>query len=428
MMLFAAFLVFILLAFSACFSAIETAVTAASVGRIQKIKAEGNARAVVVLKLLKIRDKVISSLLVFNSLINTIATTIATTLIIGVYGEDHGTLIASCVMSVMIIVFAEVIPKAIAVVKAESIILFSSTFVDKTLLLLRPINFVLNVILRIFCFIFRIKLTQDISGTEEVRGIIEHHHSEGNVFKSDRDMLGGVLDIGNMTIDEIMIHRFHMISIDADLSVKEITAQALASPHTRIPLWRNSNDNIIGILHIKDLVKSLYHNNFDYTKISIKDFITEAWFIPENALVSTQLHAFRHKRSHFALVIDEYGDLKGMVTLEDILEEIVGQIDDEHDSTRRQIVEQEKNRFIIDGLISIRDLNRELGWNLPDEDASTLAGLVMHKMHKLPEQGEVLEILNFKITICKRLSNRIQTLMVEVLMTEEDEIHDLPDW
>ncbi|MES2215145.1 MAG: CNNM domain-containing protein [Pseudomonadota bacterium] len=423
MILLSVLLVLALLAISSCFAAIETAVTAASVGRIQKAKTAGDIRAVVVLKLLKIKEKVISSLLVFNSLINTIATTIATSVIIGIYGEEHGTIIASIVMSIMIIVFAEVVPKAIAVAKAESIILISSSFVDKTLLFLRPVNFILNLILRAFCFIFRIKFTQDISGAEEVRGIIEHHHSEGNVFTSDRDMLGGVLDIGNITVDEIMIHRFHITSINADLPVKEITAQALNSSHTRIPLWRDSTDNIVGILHIKDLVKSLYRSNFDYAKISIKDFITEPWFIPENALASQQLHAFKQKRSHFALVIDEYGDLKGMLTLEDVLEEIVGQIDDEHDSVKRRIREQDKNRFIIDGSMSIRDLNRELGWNLPDEDANTLAGLVMHHMHKLPEQGEILEILNFRITISKRLSNRIKTLTVEV-KPDEDIIDD----
>jgi Mg2+/Co2+ transporter CorB len=428
MIWFATLLVLALLALSACFAAIETAVTAASVGRIHKIKTEGSARAIIVLRLLKIREKVISSLLVFNSLINTIATTVATSAIIGLYGESHGTLIASITMSIMIIVFAEVIPKAIAVVKAEKIILLSATFVDKTLVLLRPINFILNHILHGFCAIFRIKLTHDVSGTEEVRSMIEHQHSEGNVFKTDRDMLGGVLDIGNMTIDEIMIHRFNMKSINADLSMEEITSQALTSSHTRIPMWRNNKDNIVGILHIKDLAKSLYRNNFDYSKISIKDFVAEPWFIPENALVSDQLHAFKQKRSHFALVIDEYGDLKGMVTLEDILEEIVGQIDDEHDSMQNHITKQADNRFIIDGSVSIRDLNRELGWNLPDEDASTLAGFVIHAMHKLPEQGEIFEISNFKITVSKRLSNRIKTLIVEVLQTENNTTHDLPDW
>jgi Mg2+/Co2+ transporter CorB len=253
-----------------------------------------------------------------------------------------------------------------------------------------------------------------------VRGIIEHHLEEGNVFKSDGDMLGGVLDIGSMTISEIMIHRSHMISIDASLPTEEITSQALLSPHTRIPLWKDSKDNIVGILHIKDLLRALYKNQFDYTKITIDHFVSSPWFIPEHALVRDQLHSFRKKRSHLAIVIDEYGDMLGIVSLEDILEEIVGQIDDEHDNVRERIVKKGNNKYIIDGSTPIRDLNRELGWNLPDENASTIAGLVMHEAKKLPDQGEIFMMFDLRITVRKKLSNRIKTLSIELLETSEE--------
>ena len=360
-------IVVVLITVSAYFAAVETAVTAASPGKIRKAKSDGDTRAHTVLELLKIKESVISSLLIVNSMINTIATTIATSTMIALFGQD-GTIIASAVMAVMIIAFAEVIPKAIAVAKAEPIILSSSHMVIIALKILYPINFALKVALKIFCAIFRIKLTHDISGTDEVRGIIAHHLEEGNVFKSDGEMLGGVLDIGNMTVSEIMVHRSHMVTIDASTSTKDITSQALLSPYTRIPLWRKSRDNIIGILHIKDLVRALYKQNFDYSKINVDQFISEPWFVPENALVSHQLHSFRKKRSHLAIVIDEYGDMLGMVTLEDILEEIVGQIDDEHDNVHERIVAKNKNRFVIDGSTPIRDVNRELGWNARDQE------------------------------------------------------------
>lgn len=413
------FLVLILLAISAFFAAAETAVTAASPGKIQKAKPKNAKKANIVFMLLKQKEYVISSLLIVNSAINTIATTIATAAFISLLGDD-GTIIASAVMSVMIIVFAEVIPKAIAVARAESVILTSSNIVVNALRILQPINFLLSLILRLFCYIFRIKLTQNVSGTEEVRGIIEHHMEEGNVFKSDGDMLGGILDLGNLTVSEIMIHRFQMTSLDADLPVKDITAQAIESSHTRIPLWQKTKDNIVGILHIRDLVRSLHSNNFDYSKIHIQDFISKPWFIPDHALVSHQLHSFRQKRIHLALVIDEYGVLLGMLTLEDILEEIVGQIEDEHDNISQRIIKKSHNIFIIDGSTSIRDINRALDWNLPDHNAATIAGLIIHEIHKIPEPGEVFQMLNLKITIKKRISNRIKTIMVELLNTEKE--------
>jgi Mg2+/Co2+ transporter CorB len=415
MIWFAVFLIFILLAISACFAGIETAVTAASPGKMQKLKAEGNRRVMAALRLLKMKEKVISTLLVGNSFLNTVVTTIATSMFITLFGEEKGTILAGAVMTVMIIVFAEVIPKAIAVTKAESILLMSAKAVNVALFMLRPVNFFLSIALRVFCFVCRIKLTQTVSATEEVRGVIDHHHEEGNVFKADRDMLASVLDMREMTVSEIMVHRSHIVSIDASLSIEEIAKRALGMPHTRIPLWRDSKENITSILHIKDLIRSLSKNKFDYSNVKLKDFTTDAWFIPDNALVTHQLHAFRQKRSHVALVIDEYGDLQGLVTLEDILEEIVGQIDDEHDVISSKIITKPDGRIIIDGSISVRDLNRELEWTLPDENASTLAGLIIHQAHKLPEQGEVFEMFDMKITIRKRLSNRIKTVVIEAL-------------
>lgn len=424
MIWFSVLLILVLLALSACFAAIETAVTASSPGRIHKLKSAGNKNAIAASAFLKMKEKVISTLLVGNSFINTVVATMATSIFISIYGEDKGTMISSGVMAFMIIVFAEVIPKAIAVAKAEKILLRAVPLVKISLMILTPVNFGLHLILRTFCFIFRIKLTQEVSATEEMRGVIEHHHKEGNVQQTDRDMLSSVLDMRSMDVSEIMIHRSHIDSIDAGLPVEEIVSRALNMAHTRIPLWKYSKENITGILNIKDLLKAIHKNSIpgldprisgDLTKLKLKDFTTDPWFIPDNALVIHQLNAFREKRSHIALVINEYGDLQGLVSLEDILEEIVGQIEDEHDTAESQIIKKADGRVIVEGSKTVRDINREMGWSLPDENASTLAGLVIHEAQKLPEQGEVFEMFGMKITVRKRLSNRIKTLVFEPL-------------
>lgn len=399
--------------FSAILSGIETAVIASSPGRMQKLKAEGSLKANIVLGLLKIKDKVISTLLVLMSVSNTVCTTIAASLFIGLYGEEMGTLIASTLMSIFIIVFAEVIPKAIGVANAEKIALHVSPYLDFALKVLKPLNYVLNWIVRIFCYIFRINLKDTFTGADELRGVIEHQHQEGNVFKEDRDMLGGILDISAMTISSIMVHRSNMKTIDASLPIKKIVSHALSTTHTRIPIYKGTKDNIIGILHIRSLLKALHDNDFNYSKITLNDFITEPWFIPDNSLVNQQLLEFRKRKTHFALVVDEYGEIKGLVTLEDVLEEIVGQIDDEYDKPVNKIVQKADNEYLINGFMPIRDLNREMNWGLEDETAHTLAGLLIEEAKRVPEQGESFMIQSIKFTVITRENNKLKSILAD---------------
>lgn len=412
-------IIIIMMGISALLAATETAITASSPGKIQKLKIEGNKRATLVLEVLKKKEKVIGTLLIGNSLINTICTTIATSLFISFLGHS-GTIVASAVMAFIIIVFGEVVPKAIAVAKAEQLALFMAPTIIVFLKILKPINATLDYIIKIFCFIFRINLKSQISGTEEVRGVIEHYHQEGNVYKSDRNMLGGILDIRNMVVSEIMTHRSNIIAINIDLPNEVIVKNALAlSSNTRVPLWQDNRDNIIGILHLKDLLRALYDNNNDAKKINIKELVTPPWFIPENALVVHQLHAFRERNNHFACVVDEYGDLQGIITLEDILEEIVGPITDEHDRHNNEIIKQSDSEFIINGTTTIRDINRELDWNLPDNNANTIAGLIIHKIARIPSQGEVIEIFNLTIVINRKIANKIESVKITVLPATE---------
>lgn len=414
-------LILVMLIISALLSAIETSITAASPWKIHKLRSGGDKRAARVLQILQVKEKVISTMLIGNSLINTISITMATALFIEMTHNQHtGTVISSIVMSFLIIVFAEVIPKAIAVTNAEAIAIFTSKAVTIFLWALSPVNKTLDYATRIFCFIFRINLNQQVSGADEVRGMIEHHHHEGNVYKTDRDMLEGILDIRNMTVSEIMIHRSKMVSINIDTPNAEIIKLALMSMHSRIPIWKKSADNIIGVLYIRDLLKALYDQNNNPAKLSILSLLHKPWFIPENALVIQQLQAFRERKYHLACVVDEYGDLQGIITLEDILEEIVGQIHDEHDKFGEEIIQKSESEFIVDGSTTIRDINRELNWDLPDDDANTIAGLIIHKIERMPNQGDVIEMYNLKITIIRKTTNKIHSVKINLLPQQDN--------
>ncbi len=400
-----------LLFLAAFISATETAITASAPGKLHKLKSEGDEKASLVLDVLKIKPKVISTLLIGNSIANTLCTTLATSVFIELLG-DMGTVISSIVMSFLIIVFSEVIPKAIAVAKSEKIALITTPTLMVFLKLFEPLNKVLGYIVKIFCFIFRINLNQEISGEEEVRGVIEHHMHEGNVIKDDRDMLGGILDIRNMVIGDIMIHRSKIIAIDINIPNDKIFKTALDSRHTRIPIWENSPDNIIGILHIRDLIRKIHGTKINLKDLNIRSLLTNPIFIPDNALVTGQLNLFREGNSHLACVVDEYGDLQGIITLEDILEEIVGQIYDEHDNMQSKIRSDIEGEYVIDGSVPIRDLNRELNWDLPEDEATTLAGLVINQMKKIPNPGEFMIIDDLKIIVQKKTQNRIKSLRI----------------
>lgn len=421
MLLLSSIFVLSLLAISSLISALETAVIASSPGRIQKKRSISNKKVSTLLTLLKNKDKVISTLLIIFSVVNTVATTIATSLIIDIVGDDLGTIIASAVMSVLIIVFAEVIPKAIAVSKPEKIALKGSNLINFAMRVMRPVNIALHFVLKIFCYIFRIDLKSEISATDEVRGVIEHFHQEGNVIKHDRDMLGGVLDLRHITVEEVMVHRSQIISLNADLSAEEIIAQAINTPYTRIPLWQGTKDNIIGILHLRNVLKALHKSKYDFKKLDITPYITAPWFVPENALLSRQLMEFKDRKSHMAIVVDEFGDIIGILTLEDILEEVVGQIDDELDIAPSKITKKGDRLYLVEGSATIRDINRELNSHLPDDDVHTIAGIFMHKLERLPNVGDKIEIQNLKLTIVKKQAHKIKQVQIEIIPQKEEE-------
>ena len=410
-------IVLALLLISAFFSAAETGITAASRAKVHKLKMEGNWRAKLVAKLRQEKEKLIGGILFGNNVVNIAASAITTSLFIKLFGEN-GVVIATAVVTVLVVIFAEVLPKTYALFFPEKVALALSPFLAVTVKLLTPVTFAIEAIVRGLFKLFRVSAKSSeslVSGADALRGAIELQLQEGGVVKHDRDMLGSILDLSETEVGEIMIHRKHIDMINIAQPTETIIENVLAMLHTRIPVYRESSDNIIGILHAKELLKLLKKRNEIITTEHILSILKKPWFIPETTKLREQLHAFMHQRNHLALVVDEYGSLMGLVTLEDILEEIVGQIEDEHDTSRKGIKKEAENSYIIEGTVTIRDLNREMEWKLPDDNATTIAGLVIHEAQAIPDVGQSFQFHGFQFQILKKQRNQITLLRVKNL-------------
>jgi Mg2+/Co2+ transporter CorB len=254
-----------------------------------------------------------------------------------------------------------------------------------------------------------------LSAHEELRGAIDLHHKEGGVIKTDRDMLGGVLDLIALEVEDVMIHRTKMHTINAEDSPEKIINQVVSSPYTRLPLWKDEAENIVGILHAKTLLQAVHDASGDWSKVDPLVIATPPWFVPDTTSLRAQLNAFLKRKEHFALVVDEYGEVQGLVTLEDILEEIVGEITDEHDELETGVRPLGDGSVQVDGSVPTRDLNRAMDWNLPDEEATTLAGLVIHKSQSIPQPGQAFTFDGFRFEVLRRHRNKITTLKVTKL-------------
>lgn len=413
-LLWTAALIVFLLIVSAFLSGSETALTATSKARMLRLQEDRQRRAGWVLFLLEQKERLLGAILLGNNLVNILASALATRLFLELFGET-GVVYATLVMTILIVVFAEVLPKTYAILAPDATALRVAGPLRVLVIILAPITRALTFISR---FILRITgLSQSansglLPAHEEIRGAINLHHREGAVRKGDRDMLGGILDLGDTTVEEIMIHRNAMLTIDVDLPGEEIVRQVLDSPYTRIPLWRDEPENIVGVLHGKDLLRALANSPVGPSGIDADALAAAPWFVPETTLLREQLNAFRARKAHFALVVDEYGAIMGLVTMEDILEEIVGTIDDEHDRPDNMLRRRPDGALEVAGALSIRDLNREMGWNLPDEEASSVAGLIIHEARAIPEIGQVFEFHGLRFRIMSRQQNRIMQIRI----------------
>lgn len=401
-----------LLCLSAFFSGSETSLTATSRARMLQMERDKNASAARVNRLTSDGESLLGAILLGNNLVNIAASMIAGQLFENMLG-GNAIVWATLVMTILVLVFAEVLPKTYALSNPDRFALTVSRPIMIVVRVFAPVVAAVQFIVRIVLRLFGAKVEGPVlSAHDELRGAIALHHEEGPLVKDDRDMLGGVLDLRDLTVDDIMVHRKSIVMIDADKSAADIISDALHSPHTRLPLFKDDNENITGVLHARDLARALLDVDGDAGKVDIASILREPWFVPETTEVLDQLNAFREKREHFALVVDEYGALMGLVTLEDILEEIVGAIEDEHDISVEGMRQDGDESWVVDGIVPIRDLNRALDWDLPDEEAVTVAGLVIHEAQTIPERGQVFRFHGVRFEVTERRRNQITQLRV----------------
>jgi Mg2+/Co2+ transporter CorB len=412
-----------LLVISAVFSAAETAFTRASRGRMHQLEREGDAGARGVNKLLADQERMIGAVLIGYNALNILASSLATVVITKAIPGAIGVAVATGVMTLLVVVYVEVMPKTLAILRADDVARSLSRPMLAVVRVLGPLIAAVRWIVRLTLRLFGVDLeigADDTAAREEIRGAVALHHSEGAFESRDRRMLGGVLDLSDMDVSEIMVHRKSISMIDADLPPREIVSRALATEHTRLPLYRGEPENIVGVLHARDLLRALSEAGGAIERIAIEPIVRKPWFIPDTTNLKDQLNAFLKRRTHFALVVDEYGALQGLVTLEDILEEIVGEIDDEYDRAVQGVRRQADGSVHVDGHVTIRDLNRAMDWNLPDDDAVTIAGLVIHEARAIPEPGQRFLFHRHRFQVLRRQRNQITALRIDPPLPADD--------
>ncbi|WP_316862956.1 HlyC/CorC family transporter [uncultured Cohaesibacter sp.] len=405
--------ILVLILLSGFFSGSETALTAASRARMHQKEKNGEQGAHAVNQLLQIKERMIGSLLLGNNLVNILASALATSLFIHLFGQT-GVVYATLVMTVIVLVFAEVFPKTWAISDPDNFALRVGPYVHVLTKVFGPpmaaVEWLVNRLISLLGISAKDNLAQ--SGQDELRGAVDLLHKEGSVVKADRDRFGGLLDLGELDVSDVMVHRTNVMSINLDDGAQSIVDQVLKSPYTRIPLWQGEQDNFIGVLHAKDLLRALADVKGEAGDLDILAVASETWFVPDTTSLKAQLNAFLKRKSHFAMVVDEYGEVMGIVTLEDIIEEIVGDIADEHDVDVKGVKKQPDGSVLVDGSVPIRDLNRALDWELPDDEATTIAGLVIHEARQIPLPGQGFTFYNFRFRVLKKERNRITSLRI----------------
>jgi Mg2+/Co2+ transporter CorB len=406
--------IIVLLAVSAFFSGSETAITSSSRARMHSLGKHGNWRAELVNRLMGKRERLIGALLLGNSVVNIAASTLATGVFLELFGHA-GVAYATLVMTVLVVIFAEVLPKTYAINKPDRMSLAVAPSVNFAVAALAPLVSAVQVVVRFLLWMLGAGTSEtgeEMAAHEELRGAIDLHHRQGAVVKLTRDMLGGILDLRDLTVSDIMVHRTKMETLDSDSPAAGLIEEALKSPYTRFPIWKDEPENIIGVLHTKNLLRAVHEAKSDLSKIDVIEIASDPWFVPDATSLKDQLSAFLKKKSHVALVVDEYGEVMGLVTLEDILEEIVGEISDELDVTISGIRPQPDGAVLVDGGVPIRDLNRFMDWSLPDNEATTIAGLVIHEAQIIPERGQAFTFYGFRFEVLRRQRNKITQLMI----------------
>ncbi|MFZ0559287.1 MAG: HlyC/CorC family transporter [Methylovirgula sp.] len=399
---------------AAFFNGSETALTAASRARMHALERSGDRRASAVNRLLRNRERLIGAVLLGNTLVTIGSSALLTGVLEELVGYT-GVIYATGVMTLVLLVFAEIMPKTLAINYPDRVALLVAPAIRFFVAVFGPalaaVQAIVQVFLRLLGIDTRIRHAL-LSGHEELKSTVDLMHLEGGVQRVERDMFGGLLDLRDLEVEDVMVHRTNMYTIDADLPPREFVREVVASPYTRVPIWRGEPDNIIGVVHAKDLLRVIDQSGGDIAHLSVDAVALEAWYVPNTTGLEDQLQAFLKRKTHFALVVDEYGVVMGLVTLEDILEEIVGEISDEHDQVVLGLRQNPDGSVTVDGSLPIRDLNRLLNWHLPDDEATTIAGLVIHEARAIPETGQVFTFHNFRFEVLRKTRNRISSLRV----------------
>ncbi len=402
------------LGLSAFFSAAETALTAASRARMHSLEKTGSRRAAIVNKLLMSRERLIGAMLIGNQVVNIGVSAFATSILLELFGGE-GVIYSTIAMSILVIVFAEVLPKTLAINSPDRSALLLARPVALAVALFGPLTMSIEALVRLILRMFGIRIGENqpvLSANDELRGAVDLLHHEGGVARDARNMLGGLIDLGELEVSDVMVHRTKMRTISSHLPIHDVVREVLASPYTRMPLWSGEPDNIVGVLHAKDLLRALDAADGNADKINLDTIALDPWFIPVTTSLTDQLKAFLSRKTHFALVVDEYGEVMGLVTLEDILEEIVGDIKDEHDLAMHGVRPKPDGSVMVDGSVPIRDLNRAMDWTLPDEEATTIAGLVIHEAQTIPDAGQVFTFHGHRFEVKRKSRNRIIQLRI----------------
>ncbi|MBC7156714.1 MAG: HlyC/CorC family transporter [Rhodobacteraceae bacterium] len=418
-----------LICLSAFFSGSETALTAASRGKLRAQADKGSAPAGAALRLTEDSERLIGAVLLGNNLVNILSTSLATALFTRAFGQQ-GVALATLVMTAVVLIFAEVLPKTAAITAPEAAASRVAPILRPIIVVLSPVVGAVRLLVRLMLGAFGVRADPDsrvLSVREEIAGAIALGHSEGSVQKEDRDRLLGALDLSERTVEEIMRHRSEIEMIDADAPPDAILTQCLHSPYTRLPLYRGDPENIVGVVHAKDLLRAVdalvRGDGSDgappagrLSDLRVAEIAMAPYFVPETTPLDEQMRQFLRRRTHFALVVDEYGSLRGLITLEDILEEIVGEIADEFDlDADTPLRPTEAGDYLVDGAMTIRDLNRATDWSLPDDEANTIAGLLIHEAQMIPAEGQVFSFHGFRFEVVSRKDNRLTRLKIRPL-------------
>jgi Mg2+/Co2+ transporter CorB len=412
--------ILVLIMLSGFFSGSETALTASSRSKLRAQADKGTKGAESALKVTEDTERLIGAVLLGNNLVNILAAALATALFTRIFGES-GVALATLVMTVLVLVFAEVLPKTYAITDPEAAANRVAPLITVLVKLFSPVVSVVRFFVRAILALFGVQTDPDsqiLSVREEIAGALALGHSEGSVQKEDRDRLLGALDLGSRTVEEIMLHRSNIEMVNADDPVADIISKCINSSHTRLPVYLGEQENVIGVIHTRDLMREVHrlvteaNGNYDViADLKVTDVTREPYFVPDTTPLDEQMRQFLHRHSHFALVVDEYGALRGLITLEDILEEIVGEIEDEFDTGETvHLIADELGEIEFDGAMTIRDINRAMDWSLPDEEANTVAGLVIHEAQMIPSQGQVFTFHGFRFMVVERVENRLTKL------------------